>query len=110
MAIILKLKAYLIALGGFILAIAGTYLWGRFKGSEKAKTVDQVEEAKAQTEAIQQQAQTRKEVDDSVSKLPKPTVPDPLPEAQGQPSEAVQVVATADPSTAAGELRKDFMR
>lgn len=111
MAILLKLKAYLIAAAGFLVALLGTYLWACHKGTEAGETDQQVADAKATADAIKDQLQTRAEVDLHVNDLPKPkvaitvTVPAPIPT-----SESAQQVDSAQPGTAAGDLKSHWMR
>jgi hypothetical protein len=104
-ALLLKLKGYGEVLLAVIVAIGGAFLWGKLKGDSATKIKDVEVQAKAVTKANQQQSQTRQEVDDAVSKLPKPTVPAPLPVAN--PSNA-QSIGAADPGSAAGQLQNGW--
>lgn len=101
---LLKIKAYLIALGSFLLALIGTYLWAKHSGKSEGSEDQVAADNKANAEAVQKQNDTRAAVEAKVNDLPKPkiTVPAPLaPDAQ--------TVGTADPSTAAGKLQ-DWLR
>lgn len=111
MAILLKLKAYLIAFAGFIVALLGTYLWARHKGTKAGESDQIAADAQATADAIKEQIDTRAEVDLHVNDLPKPkapltvTVPAPIPASEG-----AQQVGSADPSSAAGKLKSGWLR
>lgn len=106
LALFSKLKGYLIAFVSAVVALAGVYLWGRFKGSEKATDSVEAADAKATEAAVQEQAQARQEVDDHVEKLPTPVAPK-APITITVPPDA-QVIGSAQPGTAAGELQKNW--
>jgi type II secretory pathway pseudopilin PulG len=105
MALLLKLKGWIEALGAIIVAVLGAFLVGKFKGSSAEKKTVEVDQAKETAQAIQKQTQTRQEVDSHVSDLPipKPTVPPPI----TTPTTA-QPIGNADPASAAGVLQKDW--
>lgn len=92
----LKLKGYLIAAGVFLAALAGAVLYGRAKGkaAEQVKTRE-AQEAATAAQAKADQLESRHETDAQVQRLP---------------DAPAQVVANADPATAAGRLRDDWTR
>jgi hypothetical protein len=90
-----RLKAWAIGIAVVLAAIASAWLLGRRKGEVVQKQAQAVSDAQANAQAAQQQVQaqeTRNAVEAEISKLP-----------NAQP----QTVATADPATAAGQLRTD---
>ena len=92
----LKLKGYLIAAGVFLATLAGAVLYGRAKGkaAEQSKT-RAAESVAAAAQAVVKQLESRHETDAQVQRLP---------------DAPAQVVADADPATAAGRLRDDWTR
>lgn len=95
LAIWTRLRAWVIAAGAVLIAIASAWLYGRRQGKVAQQQADAYRDAQANARAAQQRAdaqETRNEVEAEVSQLP-PAPP--------------QTVATADPSTAAGKLRDD---
>jgi hypothetical protein len=87
----LKLKGYLIAFGVLVAALASAVLYGREKGkqAEAVKTTNAEVKADVAT-ANAAQNEDRHNEDVAVQKLP---------------DAPPQLVATADPATAAGKLR-----
>lgn len=87
----LKLKGYLYGLLAFLAAIAGAVLYGAAKGraSQRGKTEAAQRDA-ATAQATNQQLESRHETDVEVQRLP---------------DAPAQVVAAADPATAAGRLQ-----
>jgi hypothetical protein len=86
-----KVWKYIAAFGALLAAVAGIYLAGRSKG----KAAEQVntraaEDAAATAKATNQQLESRHETDVEVQRLP---------------DAPAQVVADADPATAAGRLQ-----
>ena len=106
---LLKIKGYLIALGSFLLALVGTYLWAKHEGKDAGESDQQMADIKAQADAIKEQTQTLDEVKTHVQDLPVTkvpiTVPPPIPVADG-----AQQVGTAQSGTAAGDLKSKWMR
>ena len=89
-----RLGRWLAAIGAVIVAILSTWFVGRMQGEEKQKRKNDQQNAQANAEAVRQVNQAiedRSHVDSEVEALPV---------APAQP------VATADPSSAAGELRQ----
>lgn len=91
-----KIWKYVVALGAILAAIAAIFLEGRSKGKESNQAKVDVATKKAQeAEQVQQVVEVRHDVDTTVQNLPQaPT----------------QAVATADPSSAAGQLHDDWSR
>ena len=90
-----KVGRWLAMVGGFLLALAifALYVWR--KATKHQADTDEAKDAAEQVQAahqIQHAAQTRAEVESETAKLP---------------DAPAQTVATADPATAAGELRTD---
>jgi hypothetical protein len=91
-----KIWKYLVALGAILLAIVGIFLKGRAYG--KAAQQGKVDAAVQDAEVAHQQAtilESRHDTDTTVQNLPEAPA---------------QVVATAQPGTAAGQLRDDWTR
>lgn len=91
-----KVWKWVCALGAVLAAIAGVYLAGRAKGkaAEQGKTRE-AQEAATAAQAVVKQLESRHETDAQVQRLP---------------DAPAQVVADADPATAAGRLRDDWTR
>lgn len=90
-----KLSRWVIALGAVLAAIGSAWLYGRAKGKQAQQATDTARAAQDAIQAVQVAAQaqeSRHDTDVAVSKFP---------DAPAQP------VATADPATAAGQLRDD---
>lgn len=90
-----KVWKYIAAFGALVAAAAGLYLSGRHKGKQSAEQAEAVRDAQANAQAAQQVIhahEVRNEVEAENAKLP---------DAPAQP------VATADPNSAAGQLRDD---
>ena len=87
----LKLKGYLIAAGALLAALGAAWLYGRAKGkaAEQVKT-RAAQDAVATAAATNEQLESRHETDAEVQRLP---------------DAPAQVVADADPATAAGRLQ-----
>lgn len=93
--ILARLKTYALALFAALAAIAGVLLYGRHKGKQAAEQAEAARDAEANAKAAQQVIQAhevRNEVEAENAKLP---------------DAGPQTVATADPATAAGQLRDD---
>ncbi|WP_062537426.1 hypothetical protein [Mizugakiibacter sediminis] len=95
MFLLTKLKAWALGLMAAVLAVAGAYLAGRWKGSSAAKVKAEVSQQRAQIHAQDAQARIDAEVDHEIAKLP---------------DAPAQRVGDAAPATAAGRLRTDWMR
>lgn len=91
-----RLKAWCAGLLVFLAALAGAVLYGRAKGkaAEQVKTRE-AQEAATAAQAVVKQLESRHETDAQVQRLP---------------DAPAQVVADADPATAAGRLRDDWTR
>ena len=95
MTILSKLYGWLAAAAAVLLAIVTVGLYGRHKGKQAAEQAEAARDAQANAQAAGQVIQAnevRHEVEAENAKLP---------DAPEQP------VATADPATAAGQLRDD---
>lgn len=90
---IARLKMWAIALGSLLAALGAAVLYGRSKGraAEQVKT-RAAQDAATTAQATTKQWESRHETDVQVQRLP---------------DAPAQVVATADPATAAGKLRTD---
>lgn len=88
-----KVWKWVAALGALLAAVAGIYFAGRSKGkaAEQVKT-RAAQDAATTAQAATKQWESRHETDVQVQRLP---------------DAPAQVVATADPATAAGKLRTD---
>lgn len=102
-----KISGWVIAIGSIILAFGSAYLFGLFKGKSDGEKDVKKADAKATQESIQLNLDTRQTIDAKIEKLPLPkvTVPDTI---KPQEISDAQSITTADPSTAAGQLR-DWM-
>lgn len=94
-----RMGRYLVGIGAVLvtlaIAIAGSFLYGRRKGANAQADQDKAKDAQSLAEAAQEAvnaANVRKDVDNETAKLP---------------DAPVQSVATADPHSAAGQLRDD---
>lgn len=88
-----KLWKWIVAIGALLLAVGGIFLKGRAAGKKADEA--KVENAVVQTEVAQAnttQVESRHETDVAVQNLPEAPA---------------QTVGTADPKTAAGQLRDD---
>lgn len=93
--ILAKLKAWALGLLAILGAIGAAVLYGRSRGKKTQQQADEAKQAQANIQAAQQRAdaqETRNEVEAKVQELP---------------AAPPQIVATADPATAAGKLRDD---
>lgn len=88
-----RLWKYIVALGAVLAALGAAVLYGRSKGkaAEQVKT-RAAQDAATTAQAATKQLESRHETDVQVQRLP---------------DAPAQVVATADPATAAGKLRTD---
>ena len=101
-ALWLRFQSWLIAAGAFLLAIGGAVLFGWRKGREQVQA--KVDEAQAEQKvntatAIVTRNETRRDVENEVSKLPESPVPTPTVPAP-----------TPVPGSAADRLRQDWSR
>lgn len=95
LAIWTRLRAWVIAAGAVLIAIASAWLYGRRQGKVAQQQADEASDAQANVQAAQQVAkaqETRNEVEAQVQELP---------------AAPPQKVADAAPGTAAGQLRDD---
>lgn len=93
--ILAKLKTWALALFAVLAAIASALLYGRHKGKQAAEQAEAARDAQANAQTAQQVIQAhevRNEVEAENAKLP---------------DAPAQTVVTADPGTAAGQLRDD---
>jgi hypothetical protein len=87
---------WIAGLGALLAAIASIYLAGRSKGKAAEQVHTQAaQNAAATAQATTEQLESRHATDIEVAKLP---------------DAPAQTVAVADPATAAGELRRDWLR
>ncbi len=97
-----KCSQYVIAAGSILAAIAGIFLYGRFKGKSAADAKHAEQDAKrieAETKIVEKIDQahesTREQVEEKIEKIPAPTT---------DPNETVRV-GDAPKDSAAGKLR-----
>jgi gas vesicle protein len=90
-----RIGRWIVGIGAVIAAIAAAVLVAFVKGKHSQADTDKAKEAGAEqraAQAVTDAANTRQEVDNATAKLP---------------DAPAQTVATADPASAAGELRDD---
>jgi hypothetical protein len=107
MFIFSKIKEWVGVAIALVVAFGSAYIWALFKGRSEGKSEAHDADVSATIKATKDDLDLRQTIDAKVDSLPYPQVTVPSPLKPQEPSDA-QPVTTADPSTAAGELR-DWM-
>jgi hypothetical protein len=107
MLLLTKIKAWLIGIGAAILAVLGAFLYGKVSGKSEGESEVKADDIEATQKAVNNDLNLRQTIDEQVSSLPPSAVTVPSPLKLQEVSDA-QPIATADPSSAAGQLR-DWM-
>jgi hypothetical protein len=107
MFIFSKIKEWVGVIIAVIVAFGSAYILALLKGRSEGKSEAREEDAEATLQATKNDLNLRQTIDAKVNSLPLPKVTVPPPVGPQEPFNA-QSVITADPSSAAGELR-DWM-